>query len=351
LVLSDRKSFQSHDNTLAAYEYYPFGMLMQGYTSANYRYGFNGMERDDEVSGSGNSQDFGARMLDVRLGRFKSLDPLSKEYPSMSDYSFVANSPLMFVDPDGKRIYFVPGLGYKKKKGDSNSPYVKGISEALSIYLKPYNTYSSTVQGSYGGRLPDMVYVAMFGQKPRKNIKHDRRAMNIIKAIAQDVMKNPIDTKNGEQMNIVATSQGTVSAAQAAIAMVENPGNFDLPEDFVIDNLVLAGSPIDVNSELYVKLQELEVSGKIKNIRYDKYQADGDVVTGLAGVKRKEAFSNGKEYVKVIKKAIKEAKEGGEDAITDPHIRAAYDKPIDSGSGKESFHEEVIDKLETDEVH
>ncbi len=61
LVLSDRKPFQDYDNTLAAYEYYPFGMLMQSYTSSSYRYGFNGMEKDDEVSGSGNHYDLGFR--------------------------------------------------------------------------------------------------------------------------------------------------------------------------------------------------------------------------------------------------------------------------------------------------
>jgi hypothetical protein len=35
----------------------------------DYRYGFNGMEKDDEVkNGKGNSYDFGARMYDSRLG-------------------------------------------------------------------------------------------------------------------------------------------------------------------------------------------------------------------------------------------------------------------------------------------
>lgn len=35
------------------------------YSSNDYRYGFNGMEKDDEVhSGSGTSLDFGARMYD-----------------------------------------------------------------------------------------------------------------------------------------------------------------------------------------------------------------------------------------------------------------------------------------------
>jgi RHS repeat-associated protein len=69
-----------------------------------YRFGFNGQEKDDEIKGNGNSYDFGARMLDPRIGRWLALDPLAARYTSLSPYNFVANSPLAFIDPDGKRI-------------------------------------------------------------------------------------------------------------------------------------------------------------------------------------------------------------------------------------------------------
>src|SRR5690554_3315871 len=84
---------------------------------AAYTYGFNGMERDDEVKGSGNSYDFGARMLDPRLGRWFAVDPLAVRYPSHSPYNFVANSPILFVDPDGKKIvvHYSDADGKKQK--------------------------------------------------------------------------------------------------------------------------------------------------------------------------------------------------------------------------------------------
>jgi hypothetical protein len=61
----------------AVNEYYPFGMLQPDHiwSSENYRYGFNGKEKDDEVreasvaEGLGNSYYFGARMYDPRVGR------------------------------------------------------------------------------------------------------------------------------------------------------------------------------------------------------------------------------------------------------------------------------------------
>ena len=86
-----------------------------------YRYGFNGMEKDDEVKGNGNSLDFGARIYDARIGRWLSLDPMAKEYPSLSDYSYTANNPILFIDVGGKwlgvTIFFFEGeigagLGY-----------------------------------------------------------------------------------------------------------------------------------------------------------------------------------------------------------------------------------------------
>lgn len=89
-------------------DYYPFGMLMPGrhYTTGSaslaYRYGFNGKEKDNEVYGTGNSYDFGARMYDPRVGRFLSIDPRWKEFPFWSPYVYAGNNPIRFVDVNGE---------------------------------------------------------------------------------------------------------------------------------------------------------------------------------------------------------------------------------------------------------
>jgi RHS repeat-associated protein len=66
--------------------------------SVSYRYGFNGKESDDEVSGNGNSIHFEFREYDPRTGRFKSIDPLGANYPWQSPYVFAANNPIVLVD-------------------------------------------------------------------------------------------------------------------------------------------------------------------------------------------------------------------------------------------------------------
>jgi len=68
----------------------------------SYSFGFNGMEKLNEAYGEGNTYDFGARIYDPRIGRFLSIDPLYKTFPFQSPYCFAANSPIRFVDVDGK---------------------------------------------------------------------------------------------------------------------------------------------------------------------------------------------------------------------------------------------------------
>jgi RHS repeat-associated protein len=86
---------------------YAFGMPMPGrsYQSSNsYRYGFNGKEKDDEIVGSGNSYDFGARHYDPRLGRWLSIDPQTAKYPYFSPYVAFANNPNYYIDPGGETL-------------------------------------------------------------------------------------------------------------------------------------------------------------------------------------------------------------------------------------------------------
>jgi RHS repeat-associated protein len=114
---------------LAAYNYYPFGMLQPGMYKegdTTYRFGFNGMLRDDDVTdklstgppvdeGRGNSYDFGARMYNPRVTRFFSLDPLRQLYTSISPFSFALNTPINAIDPEGKNVILII---YTVKEGD-----------------------------------------------------------------------------------------------------------------------------------------------------------------------------------------------------------------------------------------
>jgi RHS repeat-associated protein len=79
-------------------------MVMPGrkYSAGSgYRYGFNGKENDNEVKAEGNQQDYGMRIYDTRLGKFLSVDPITRDYPELTPYQFASNRPIDGIDLDG----------------------------------------------------------------------------------------------------------------------------------------------------------------------------------------------------------------------------------------------------------
>ncbi len=71
---------------------------------ADYRFGFNGMEKDDEVAGNGNSYTANSWQYDARLGRRWNIDPVVKQHES--PYAAFANNPVWFIDPSGRDTSF-----------------------------------------------------------------------------------------------------------------------------------------------------------------------------------------------------------------------------------------------------
>jgi RHS repeat-associated protein len=84
--------------------YYPFGSLISDISrsSEQYRYGYNGKENDDEISGKNAITDYGARTYMNRLGKFMSTDPLKSKFPNQSSYIYAGNNPILYIDLDGK---------------------------------------------------------------------------------------------------------------------------------------------------------------------------------------------------------------------------------------------------------
>ncbi len=95
-----------------------FGMEQAGrtYQSQEYPFGFNGKEKVDEVTGEGNSYDFGERFYDARNARFFSIDRLQKKFPNKSPYLFAANNPILFIDREGLEEQ-VPWCGHGVTQG------------------------------------------------------------------------------------------------------------------------------------------------------------------------------------------------------------------------------------------
>ncbi len=84
---------------------------LRGY-SLSYRFQFNGQEKDDEVSGAGNTMTATFGEYDSRLGRRFNRDP--KPNASLSVYSCFANNPIFYNDVDGDTV----GINLFSKKSN-----------------------------------------------------------------------------------------------------------------------------------------------------------------------------------------------------------------------------------------
>jgi RHS repeat-associated protein len=118
--------------------YYSFGMVKENrnYTSLNYRYGFNGKEKDNDIKGDGNSLDFGARIYDSRLGRWLSVDNRMKDYVPISPYTFAMNNPITLLDADGRVVV----------DGNGNPVTVSVKQEKNGTYSTSFNFAEGTSQ-------------------------------------------------------------------------------------------------------------------------------------------------------------------------------------------------------------
>jgi RHS repeat-associated protein len=129
-TVSDRKIAHSSNSSaidyytadvISAQDYYPFGMIMPGRVTSNqygYRYGFNGKEMDKETS-STTTYDYGFRIYSPALGRFLSVDPLTKGYPMLTPYQFASNSPIAGIDLDGLEFFYAADGSYLGHLGKS----------------------------------------------------------------------------------------------------------------------------------------------------------------------------------------------------------------------------------------
>jgi RHS repeat-associated protein len=125
-------------------DYYPFGMeISNSVASPKNEYLYNKKELQEEL----NEYDYGARFYDPVIARWTSIDPKAELYQGLAAYVYVADSPLKFIDPNGKEIDVVVKKGdqsetLKYKNGklyDQNNKEYKGGDKFAAKVLKTLN--------------------------------------------------------------------------------------------------------------------------------------------------------------------------------------------------------------------
>ncbi len=91
--------------------YYPFGYLFGESTNdGTQKYKYNDKEFD--MMHGLHWYDYGARHYDPAIMRFTTMDPMCEKYYNISPYAYCGNSPVNFVDPNGKEDFEINRDGY-----------------------------------------------------------------------------------------------------------------------------------------------------------------------------------------------------------------------------------------------
>ena len=137
VVFSDRKiaTDSDSDGSIDSYsldveswgDYYAFGMPVPGrtYNAQGYKFGFNGMEKDPEITGlEGSHYTAPFWQYDSRIGRRWNVDPVDK--PWESSYLAFSGNPISLIDPSGADTTF---YNNDFARGDDGMPIPDMIKE------------------------------------------------------------------------------------------------------------------------------------------------------------------------------------------------------------------------------
>jgi RHS repeat-associated protein len=144
VTVSDRKLAEGTEGSTAsgyraevlfASDYYPFGMQMPGreYSAEEYRYGYQGSEKDNEIAGEGNMYTTHFRALDTRIGRWLSVDPKASKNTWQSPYSSMDNNPVRNIDPFGDIVE------YETRRDKVNSFFARLLSKSYRQTFRERN--------------------------------------------------------------------------------------------------------------------------------------------------------------------------------------------------------------------
>ena len=123
-----------------------------------YRYGYQGYEKDNEISGDGNHLSFADYGYDPRTARRWQIDPMNQEIPYFSPYIFCSNSPISKLDPDGKWDVSVHAYSDRAKSG--YALLVVKDNKGIEVYRTVVKTIGTggTVRNAHNANTPQGNY-------------------------------------------------------------------------------------------------------------------------------------------------------------------------------------------------
>ena len=159
--------------------------------SGSYRFGYQGSEKDNEVSGDGNSYTTEFRQLDPRLGRWFSVDPVFQ--PWQSPYTSMDNNPIGKTDRLGNvagdiKTIEINGTAYEREELAEDPMNGEGYKDDMKT--------GETTTGKVGHK-DGNTYSFSYDEKTKKytyyKLTPNDKKTNALKAISE-FEKNPNTT-------------------------------------------------------------------------------------------------------------------------------------------------------------
>ncbi|MDH4472375.1 MAG: RHS repeat-associated core domain-containing protein [Fluviicola sp.] len=149
-------------------DYYPFGQVLpyRNGSVSDYRYSFQGQEKDDELKGVNNSLNYEYRMHDPRIGRFFAIDPLAASYPHNSPYAFSENRVIDGVELEGLEFEEAGKILY-----DYFSTAKQAATDAATVISDSWEQFDHFMKTG----APDWAYDDLKGDTYNRNPHRDYR--------------------------------------------------------------------------------------------------------------------------------------------------------------------------------
>ena len=199
-------------------------------------------------------QDYGMRIYNPSLGKFLSVDPLTKEYPWNSTYAFAENNPVEYIDLDGAERFRPIWFNY------ADSKIIKGTVDG--IVASVVNTWNFLTRDAYTpepyiaakqfiDEVADMSSYGLGGYQPSQTPGID--------AAAQSVKENVVHGDAYSRSKFVGQAVTDLLTAYAGSKGIS-----------AISSTLKVAERTNLATQFYTKLGESNIPSKLAGINFSK---------------------------------------------------------------------------------